>query len=369
MGRYKFNLLPDTSDQFNGTTINQTLWQVYDCAKGRGVNWGGSSGWKASYATETNGTLILKADSTHNDSCYWPYSAFGCTGSGDAALQTAGIQSNLTFSYGYFELRAKLPGNYNGSGQSVGTRFQPLFWTACVKEALCHDSIHNEFDIFEPDAAYTGNNNISGFWHEVDTSHCLSCSPNCSPCGGYCIGRATYKSVLGSYTNATPLFVGYNKYALEWNSNRVVFYFNDVPYAWGFNNPDYTAECNQTLYISLGLGVCQKFDPSTSFTSPKDSSNTMRLDYFNYYKLRLNCSNAQTFPTNSSITSFSYAVQSSITFCSGTGATSINLSSCTPPAGKQFVFRAVSYFKIPNSGYTFTVPAGTAFMLVPSDCN
>jgi|GEM_PF-1129560 beta-glucanase (GH16 family) len=348
-------------DEFNGHTLNTSKWQALSCY-GPGYNWGGSTAFYPAYATVDSGYLKLAVDG----------SKYCFTNPSDTGYKTAGIWStNFNYTYGYFEISAELPGNYNSLHQPVGKKFWPGFWTywdpyETIPGVRCIDSIHNEIDILEPSGTqYNGTTNVCGFWHEVDTAVCYYRPyPSCA-----CYARNATKEVQYSFTNSTPLFTGFNKYAVEWNSNRMVFYFNDTPIGQSFNNPDFVNQGNQRVVIDQQLDGSVTFDSSTVRIFKKDTLY-MRIDYFRYYNLNLDCSHNLTFTKDTDVSNYTnYAVKDTIIF--GNGTNSINLTGRINPLRiSTFVFRAVNGFRIPKySSTTFTVLKGTQLLLIPTACH
>jgi beta-glucanase (GH16 family) len=335
------------SGYLNGLSANgpTSKWQILsECSPPQyGFNWGGNSAFNNDsqycyvYPKTGNGYLHLKVDGTHNSYCGggWTDSSVGCNDTvRNGAFNTGGIWSNGdNYSYGYFEMYAKLPGFIDYLGNAHADKFWPAFWMFYTPNC----SIHNEIDIIdECCCGYSDAKTLTSGW-------------------GYAVAGCSYAAGgIISYVNPVPLCSTFHKYAVEWNTNRMLFYRDDVPYFEQYNQSGFTMNPQQVV-IDLQLSCSCNFYPGTPWPQ------YMLVDYFHYYKLKLDCSNSVRCLTNSDIIGFSYAVKSSITF--GDGAHSIDLSSC---GSTSYVFRAVNGFTINGS---FSVPVGYQLSLLPTACN
>ncbi|HWY98005.1 MAG TPA: family 16 glycosylhydrolase [Bacteroidia bacterium] len=315
------------SDEFNGLSVNTTKWHVLDCPSGDCCNYGGGTAFQKGNAIDSAGKLWLRTD-----------------GPGPAPIPcsrgtyaTGGITSNLPYySYGYYEMYAKLPGFIDGSGVAHADKFWPAFWMAY--NPIC--SIHNEIDVMdECCCVYSDAETTGSGWNEAGVG-----ADSCQYRGaGWC-----------TYINPVPLCNGYHKFAVEWTTNRMIFYRDDIPYFQTYNSP--TLKMNpQYLFIDLQISSSCDFYPGTPFPQ------YMAIDYFRYYKLNLDCGTNVIFAKNSDISGFTYGVKNSIIFGNSSG--SIDLSGC---GSKSYVFRAVNGFTINGD---FTAPKGYELTLAPTACN
>ncbi len=314
------------SDEFNSDTLNTGLWHVLDCPSGDCCNWGGGEAYQKGNVTVSGGSLTLRTDGPG-------YAPVPCD---RETFATGGIVSDSSnYSYGYYEIYAKLPGFYV-NGVPCGEKFQPGYWMAYeVSDTSCI-SIHNEIDpVVQTSVQYKYADTILAGW-SYQNGHCSDAT----------VGSGTYYS-------STPLFTSFHKYALEWNTNCIIFLVDDKPFFEGYNSPTMTMHPLK-LYINSGLNDSSAhFNPATPFPQ------YMLIDYFHYYKLKLDCGTATTLLTNADLASYTYSVKSSITF--GNSNDSISLNS-----GDVKYFRAVNSITING---TFTAPLGSEFGLLPSPCN
>src|ERR1700722_9774998 len=191
------------SDEFNTTTIDTAKCHVLDFPSGDCWNWGGATAFEKGNVTDSGGILYLRNDG--------PGAApFPCSG---GTYATGGITTkNYNYSYGYFEMSAKLPGFIDSAGNIHSDKFWPTFWMAY--NPYC--SIHNEIDIMdECCCTYNYAASTGSGWGAAGTG--------ADTCQQIREGFITYISPV-------PLCSAFHKFALEWNKNRLIFYRDDVPY-------------------------------------------------------------------------------------------------------------------------------------------
>ena len=314
------------SDEFKGPSVDLTKWHVLDCPSGDCCNWGGGTAFERNNANISGGVLQLRIDG--------PVPAPApCNNIG--AYATGGIESDSSiYSYGYFEMYAKLPGFYN-SGMPSGQKFWPAFWLYYLKMDSSCVLVDNEIDIMDTGPWYYDGKTTSSNWHCSD---------------GHC-GQISHGII--NYTNSSPLFTAFHKYALEWNTNEIVFLFDDKPYFESYNDTSMTMAKLKLVIDQQILDSSYRFVPGMAFPQ------YMSIDYFRYYKLKLDCSNSATLLNNSDMAGYVYSVKSDITF--GNGKDSIIMKNTD-----------VKYFRAVNSitiNGTFTAPLGSELGLLPTPCN
>lgn len=313
------------SDDFNSLDLSK--WHKCYCLAddwGSGSGCWGEGGMHYSHAYVENGILKLKVDTLINS--YTP--------TGD--LWAAGIYTNnFEYSYGYYEIRAKLPGYYN-NGESCGQGFWPCFWTYNTDPG-----IHREIDILEPSGTQyaDGRTNVSGWWTNQITG----------------TGQEPLKYGEYWFTSSTPLFSNYHKFGLEWLPNRIVLYFDDKPYFIAMNDETVPNDADIHKHrVVIDQQLSSFINANTPFPQ------YMEVDYFRYYELNDSyCGQNATILNTSQLNSFSYGVRQNITI--GNGSSSISLSS-----GDNKTFRATNEIIINGD---FTVPLGSGLNLIPTPCN
>ena len=313
------------SDEFNGTTINTNKWHVLDCPSGDCCNFGGATAFERGNAIDSGGRLCLRVDGPGG-------APFPCSG---GTFATGGIISaNFNYSYGYFEMYAKLPGFTDSAGVVHSDKFWPTFWMAY--NPYC--SIHNEIDIMdECCCTYTSAASTGSGWGSAGTG-----ADTC----------AQIRDGFIMYTSPVPLCNGFHKFALEWNTNKIIFYRDDVPYFENYNSPSFTMNPQKVL-MDLQVSNSCDFYPGTPFPQ------YMQVDYFRYYKLNLDCGTSSVMLNNTDLVNYVFSVKSDITL--GNGAGTISLTNTD-----------VKYFRAVNSitiNGTFTAPLGSELALIPTACN
>lgn len=198
--------------------------------------------------------------------------------------------------------------------------------------------VHDEIDILEPSGFQyaDGKTNVVGWHNELSNGNCL----------GYKVGQ-------GSFTSPNPLFTGYHKFGMEWNSDRIVFYFDDTPFYSSFNDPSLIMD-PQTVVIDLQIDInVNDFNPSIVFPQ------FMKIDYFRYYELNKNCSTDAFIQSNLDLQNFIFSVKKNIFI--GNNSTQIFLN-----IGDNKTFRATEEINIVGN---FDVPLGSELNLIPTPCN
>ncbi len=324
-----WQLNTNLSDEFD--KLDLAKWNVIDLFKGHCCNWGGNSRFVSSNVTVAGGELLLRADAPTPNATHL-YSFLDCCSTGGVNT----LQEN--YQYGYYEIYAKLPGNYH-NGLPNGQKFWPAFWT--YHNELNGSNIgsnilvHDEIDILEPSGIQyaDGKTNVCG-WHDENGN------------GG------TIKVGEGSYTSHTPLFAGYHKFGLEWNTDRIIFYFDDVPFYIMHNHPSLVMKPQQ---IVIGLQIDKDIDFNKSITFPQ----FMKVDYFRYYQLNKNCNIDFSINNNIDLTNYVFSVKRNLVFGNGTSAINLNV-------GDIKTFRHSEETLINGD---FTVPLGSELNVIPTPCN
>lgn len=313
------------SDEFNGNMIDTVKWHILDCPSGDCCNYGGSTAFEKANATDSGGLLLLRVDGPG-------YAPVPCNREDFA---TAGLCSNgYTYSYGYYEIYAKMPGFIDANGVAHADKLWPTFWMAY--NPIC--SIHNEIDIMDECCClFSDDENTGSGWNESGSG-----ADSCQ-----------VKSAGGMfYVSPTPLCSAFHKFAVEWNTNTMTFFRDNIPYFQNYNQPSMTMYPLK-VFIDLQVSNSCNFYPGTPFPQ------YMSVDYFRYYRLKLDCNASATLLTNADIAAYVYSVKSDITF--GNKKDTISLSSTD-----------VNYYRAVNSitiNGTFTAPLGCELGLIPTACH
>lgn len=313
----------EKSDEFNSIILDTSKWNALDPYNGIGYNWGGGQRFRPENVSIDGNYLQLKVEDIPSSNKYY----------------SGGIQSiHHNYSYGFFEIRARLPGFYK-DGTPCGKGFWPAFWTYYVEEEDTCRIIHDEIDILEPSGSQyeSAMSNVAG-WHDEDPT---------------CIKEHIKISGDVWYTNTQPLFVDFHKYSVEWLPDRIIFYFDDKPFYVSYNHPKMVMKPQFVV-------IDQQIDGNTPPYPNTPLPQFMTVDYFRYYRLNDNsCGETALILNNSQLNNFIYGVRKNIVI--GNGSSTIYLS-----PGDKKTFRATNEITING---TFIVPVGCELNLIPTPCN
>jgi beta-glucanase (GH16 family) len=214
-------------------------------------------------------------------------------------------------------------------------------------ETGCHTNIVSEIDVIDQccdHSYYDCNSTGSGYGFEpaeIINGDCIHNGPE---------GHE-------DFVHPSVLCNSYHKYAVEWNSDRLIYYFDDIPY-WTVLNTSNIDPMRTIidLQVENDLGYGNFYQNSTW-------PQSMLVDYLYYYRLRTtDCNNPITFQNIGQIRTFwtlsTAGVISDITF--GDNSAPITLDAT------NYIFRAVNSFTINGE---FTVNTGTELTLMPTPCD
>ncbi len=327
------------SDSFPGNNLDRSKWiklcsnSEDSCGPINGfICWNALPGvdWDTNNVFVSNGELIIKVDTFLIKNNY---------GQWVTKYRTAGIHSlENEYLYGYYELNAKMIGYKDEDNQPNGTGFWPAFWLyymeGCKTKAdgECR-LVHDEIDIFEATGEdyISANVNGPGWWVE---------SP---PCSLEKPGNA-FKGGL------PPLFMDYHKFAAEWLPDRIIFYFDDVPFFADYDNPR-MPDHSSWVVIDQQIG---KLYPLANTPWPL----YWYTKEFTFYELKFDCESIAYIYCNSDLQSFVFKVYSDIYI--GNGDYTITLAT-----GTKKTFRAAN--EIILSG-EFEALLGSELNLINTPC-
>ncbi len=270
------------SDEFNGSTLDTGKWWTIDpCTVtddiAHGYNIGGATIFRTQNVSVSNGSLVLKAE--YNPDSLDPFHP--CVNHHIHPFYSGGVLSPLTnagpgigetgnFSFGYYEMRAKLPGYYDADHKPVGYGMGPAFWFYYQYPGIGCIELKDEVDILEPSSVqyYDARTNVAG-WHDED-----------GECNGYKVGQDSMRSPV-------PLFEDFHSYAVALLPDRIIFYFDDQPFfsADTVNYPGIAHSLKMSPWLAvimdLGMGGYVVPQPLPSAPFPQ----FMYIDYFRYYRV------------------------------------------------------------------------------------
>lgn len=318
------------SDEFSGSSLDNTKWNAFGKSD---YPWGLGYCFDNSQVSVSDGKLQLEVirKTSYDPSCYIDIFPNDYT----ADFYSGGIQSvDTSYSYGYFEISAKLPGKMI-NGESNGLGFWPAFWTYYIEQQGSCRTYHDEIDIMEPGGLqYADAKKITCGWHDT-------------------IGNCQIDKISrGEYEHDEPLFDDFHKYACEWLPDRIIFYFDDIP----FHVDTYDSRMpTHSQFVVIDQQMDRDYPPHDSMTFPQ----TMEVEYFRYYELNTDsCTQDVSILTDSNLDDFSFGVYKNINI--GNGSSSISIVN-----GESPVFRASNDVIIDG---TFTVQQGGELTIIPSPC-
>ena len=248
----QWEVIKSKSDEFNGDVVNTDLWDVLGKEQ---YPWGWGFCFREEQIILDSGYLHLKVDKKEG----YDSACRNCP----APFWSGGIRSRMdNYIYGYYEISAKLPGFYDGD-KPDGKGFWPAFWTYFVEvdENRCR-IIHDEIDILEPSGTQYADarTNVCGYHDE---------HPDCD--------RDHIKIGEGWYTHPDPLFEDFHRYAVEWQPDRITFYFDDVPF---FSESNHPSMIMQPQYVVIDQQMHHDVPVNPKMPFPQ----YMIVDYFRYYR-------------------------------------------------------------------------------------
>ncbi|HPQ35803.1 MAG TPA: family 16 glycosylhydrolase [Tenuifilaceae bacterium] len=294
--------------------------------------WGPSNPTDLSYNHPNNVVLdldsgILKGYAKH-DPGYYEVWAWDSLGNFYTYYKYFEYTSNIivsisAYSYGYYEIRCKLP---------YGEEFWPSFWNLSCSDSDPH---YNEIDFFEKypdldDSTFTTNYhwlNTQGQRESIKQVHKLN---EISP-------------------NSSGLSKQYYIFGVEWSPKWIYFYLNNKCIRIVANNANVP---NHPQKIIAGFGVGRQ--PINHINFPA----VMEIDYIKVYKLKMDCSNNAQILNNTNLLNFDYLVKNTILV--GNMNSKITISN-----NASVTLRAVNSITINGE---FTVSLGSEFCAMPTNC-
>lgn len=237
----------DWSDEFDGTALNTSVWN-YDLGAGGWGN-GESEYYQAQNATVGGGLLTITAKKE---------------AAGDAAYTSARIQTsrNKTFTYGRFEIRARLPATQG---------MWPAFWllgAACDSFGLYGGNVPwpacGEIDAME---MIGGLNDGSGDYTTHGTLHYLNAAQR-NPAPSF------------AWRNPTKLSADFHIYTMDWTPHSFTWYIDGVAFGTKIITADMTA-FNKPFFLVLNLAVGGAWGGWTNASTV--FPQTFAIDYVRHY--------------------------------------------------------------------------------------
>src|SRR5882724_11445998 len=241
-------------DEFNSNTIDSTHWR-FDTGNGAG-GWGNN---ELEYYTSRPENAFASNGVLHVVALKESFAGFNYT---SAKLKSSGL---FYKKYGRFEFRARFP---------QGKGYWPALWMMPEDSVYGGWPAFGEIDIFEN----RGSNSVN----VLGTIHYGGMYPNNTHSSGPSFNFSNGDSV----TN-------FHVYALEWTTNAIRWYVDDVLYEtqsfwWSSSNPTntsirnpYPAPFDQPFYLIMNLAVGGNFGGNPDATT--QFPGEMQVDYVRVY--------------------------------------------------------------------------------------
>lgn len=304
------------SDDFSDTTLNTSKWNATNNTHGHGLEW-----MLSNNVIISGGSLKIHAD-TLIDPNHPTYH-----------YQSGEIGSvNTSYKYGYLEIIAKFP-----IGNAL---YWPGFWL-WKNDCASSPKRYEEVDIAENGDSQS----LDG--HTMGTNIHWSNTNSCN------LDNSSGLDITGlPRLDSIP-----HKYALQWDVDKLTFYFDDTPVRVVPNSvvptPQHSLHVILDFYITPWLGY-----------TPLMVAADFEILEFNYYKLNIDCDNDKTIsnPSNDYYNATpSRAVKKSITTITVGGTSpAFNLSdNCT--------LRATDYILL-DEGTTINASGNGQFTAIITPC-
>jgi beta-glucanase (GH16 family) len=250
------------NDEFEGNALNTNIWN-YDIGNNATSGWGNNElqYYRPQNAAVANGVLSITAQrSTSNELGSVENKAYT-----SARLHTA---RKKTFTYGRFEMRAKLP-----QGQGMW----PAFWmlgASCTGFSGSYGGTINWPDCGEIDVMeMVGGNDIANPARGDFTTHGTLHYRN---------AQGVNPMLSGSKRHTERLSQNFNTYTLDWSATEFVWYFNGVEFARRSVANDMQAFVNKPYFLLLNLAVGGNWPgaPDSATVFPQK----FEIDYIRVYQ-------------------------------------------------------------------------------------
>lgn len=300
------------NEDFSGTTLNRSVWNVYN-----GETWVPRFVDKPSTINVSGGMLNITAN----------YIA-----TNPLKFETAAIRSGSTPFYlgTYFECRSKIP---------LGLNAYPAFWV--WEGTNCEASgDYREIDIME-------------YWNYFNIS---SSNLHFCKCTGYDTTCRTSREFYYPVTNPNT----FHTFAAYWNSKNITHVLDDYTVSEKYNIIGALKDKTKPMYIENSLQVADSIDNTKDnirnpfdITTPSDFPMTYQTDYIRAYRLKQDCNTNVTIIPN--FFTYYYALKKTIRL---SGTTIV-------PTSLSISLRAVDEIELQDG---FEVPNGTTLYLNTNEC-
>jgi beta-glucanase (GH16 family) len=259
-------------------------------------------------------------------------------------IETGAIQSKESYGFGYFEARIKF--------QVQGTTWNNAFWLARGYSNIPRGSDGLITPYYHPCCNAPSCTPQDVWWDEIDIEvlQDYQVTSNIHRVFGNCTN--SYEPGIMIYNKTNDYINNYHIYGIEYSSDKIRFYLDN--YKWDERNSSQLPD--SSLWIIFNTGFIYKTGNIANNTFP----GYYYVDWVKYYKLKTSlCETDATILSNSDLQNFQYGLRRNITL--GNGSSNIYLN-----YGDKVTLRASNSININGS---FTVPIGSTFDIIPTQCN
>lgn len=325
------------SDEFDGVTLDKNKWNTTHhwgtCEeKGKSYAYKYDETPQSSHFSLSNGILTLKAIKEECN-CVEDGKKYA-THYSEGALFSKPDKER--YSYGYYEIRCKLPQAYKYKG------INPSFWL--YGKTKGDDDSWNEIDIYEFNGyrdihtcnAYYRDHSmvVNKEYSENSNRWILRVDPN----------KTQYDFSVDFSNNE------FHTFACEWTPYHISFYYDNKLIRR--TESEYCGKLQpMIMYVTMGIENGKFGDGENNVSGNTNWPYSYQIDYIRYYTMKMDCKTVVN-KSNFDFAKFDYAVKKSIT-----------LKNSTVPQNGKYTLRATDFIELQGE---FTVPLGSELALIPT---
>lgn len=325
------------SDEFNGVTLDINKWNTTHhwgtCEEvGKPYAYKYDETPQPSHFSLSNGILTLKAIKEECN-CVDEGKIYAAHYSEGALFSKPGNR----FSYGYFEIRCKLPQAYKYKG------INPSFW---LYGQVASDSLSwNEIDIYEFNGYRDSLNCNVHYMDKTMVPEGLSRDDASNSCKWSLRKGVTKYDFSVDFSNNE-----FHTFACEWTPYYINFYCDNTLIKR--TESEYCGKLQpMIMYVTMGIENGKFGDKENYVSRNTNWPYSYQIDYIRYYTMKMDCKTVVN-KSNFDFAKFDYAVKKSIT-----------LKNSTVPQNGKYTLRATDFIELQGE---FTVPLGSELALIPT---
>lgn len=248
-------------------------------------------------------------------------------------------ENDMKFSFGYFEIRCKLP-THNGAF--------PAFWLFGNGT-----NTYEEIDIFEHSNYGSGGDLLRGFslglWHNPNGTNY---HPNNNNDGAHKYHKEEHLHIPLNM----PDLNHYHIFACEWMPDYVRWYC-DGELISEYNDIEHISKYKKTMIINYALDS-YSYDTTLNVLNGWSGTDTMTIDYVKVYQFRFDCETDEYITSGTQFANFDHKMKNSITIGSSNNAVIV-------PSNTNVSMHADEFIVIDGE---FELPAGSQMTMQTHRC-